>query len=112
MKTNTRLSIIIPIFNEEKNIVSLYRKIEKDLSYYSWEVIYVDVGSTDKSFQELKKIADLNKRVKVIKFENNYGQPLAMRYALEIACSNFVVFMDGDGQFEPKSIAALYDYMT
>lgn len=92
------ISIIIPVFNEEKNILILHTKISavfKDLNR-NYEIIYIDDGSTDESFKILKEIELRDREVKLISFERNYGQTAALDMGLHAAHGNFVLTIEAD----------------
>ena len=97
-----KLSIVIPIFNEEKNIVKLFKKLKKiNLNNIGFkkEIIAIDDGSTDKSLSILKKISG----IKVLK-QNNYGKGKAVQYGIKKSSGNYVIIQDGDLEYDPKDI--------
>ncbi len=100
-------SIVIPIFNEEKNVKVLFNEIKDVMRKVSnsYEVIFVNDGSTDNSLDVLKKIND--KHLKVINFAANYGQSCAFDAGFRFSKGRFVVTMDGDLQNNPKDIIRL-----
>lgn len=104
-----KISVVIPIFDEEDNIKVLYERTKAVLNelYPKHEIIFVDDGSRDQSFSMLKKIASQDKKVKVIKFERNFGQTAAMMAGIQIAKGTTIVTMDGDLQNDPADIPAL-----
>lgn len=102
-----RLSLVVPIYNEEQNIPLFYEKLMK-LSY-TWEAIMVDDGSTDRSMQELEKLAASDTRVKVIRLRRNYGQTAAMAAGFEHATGDIVIPLDADLQNDPADIPQLLD---
>ncbi len=103
------LSIIVPIYNEGENIIPLHADIVTALADFplEYEVIFVDDGSTDNSFAELKKIAEGDKRIKVIRFRRNFGQTAAMVAGFSAAAGSVLVPMDGDMQNDPADIPLL-----
>ncbi len=102
MKTPELLSIVIPVYNEEGNIQSLTQTIEESLTSYTYEIIYVDDCSTDKTRQEIKAMKNPN--VVLIELKRNYGQSPALAAGIEFARGNYIVTMDGDGQNDPSDI--------
>ncbi len=102
-KSSTPLiSVIIPIFNEEKTIRNV---IERIPNHQRYEIILVDDGSTDNS---LKKILEINNReIKIIKHENNQGYGAAVLSGFKHAAGDIIVTMDSDGQHNPEEISAL-----
>lgn len=108
-----KLSIIIPIYNEEQNIAELQKRlisaIKKDFKKWKYEIILVDDGSHDNSFKLLKKIHLKNKNFKIIQFSRNFGHHLALSAGLDLASGDYIVFMDGDLQDKPEEIINLYN---
>lgn len=98
------LSIIIPVYNEEENIAELYERLCSILSVMdkSYEIIFVDDGSTDNTFQEIKAIPDSN--IRIIKFQRNYGKAAALSCGFKKSKGDFVITLDGDLQDDPKEI--------
>ncbi|MHA1677503.1 MAG: glycosyltransferase family 2 protein [Promethearchaeota archaeon] len=105
----TKLSIVIPTYNEEKNVVLLYRAIKEVLDKITknYEIIYVDDGSRDRTFLNLKELHERDKRVKVIKFRRNFGQTAAMDAGFKFASSDIIIGMDADLQNDPRDIPRL-----
>ena len=102
------LSIVIPVFNEEGNIKSLYEELTNVISIYKQcEVIFVDDGSTDNSFKFLKEIQESDPRVKLIKFRRNFGQTAALAAGFKYAEGDAIVTMDADRQNDPADISKL-----
>lgn len=103
------LSIIIPLYEEEKNVPLLHAAISKSLESAKllYEIIFVDDGSRDGTFAQAKAIADSDRRVKIIKFRRNYGQTAAMSAGIRAASGDIVVTMDGDLQNDPEDIPLL-----
>jgi len=102
-----RLSIIIPIFNEEKNIPILYREIkevEKKMDKDSVQTIFVNDASTDASLARLTEITEKDRNVKVIDFVRNFGQTAALSAGIAAADGEIIIPMDGDLQNDPKDI--------
>lgn len=106
MQHNRRISIVIPIYNEQDNIPLLYESLAKQEGY-EWEAIMVNDGSRDQSFERLKEIADRDTRIKVINLRKNYGQTAAMASGFDIASAEIVVPMDADLQNDPADIPRL-----
>lgn len=103
------LSIVIPVFNEEKNISLLIEKIELTVKKLtnSYEIIFVDDGSSDSTFLELRKHADRDVSIKIIKFTRNFGQTAALNAGFRYAQGEYVVTLDGDLQNNPADIPRL-----
>ena len=106
---NKVISIVIPLFNEEESIVELSITLKKVLERMraNYEVIFVDDGSTDGSYQKIKEINHLNNRFKCIKFKRNYGKSAALSEAFKAAKGDYVITMDADLQDDPEEIPAL-----
>ncbi len=104
-----KISIVIPVYNEEENIERVYREIVEVLENekLNGEIIFVNDGSVDKTEEILNSIADRDKRVKVIHFRRNFGQTAAIMAGFELAESDIIITMDGDGQDDPKEIPKL-----
>ncbi|MFH1046024.1 MAG: glycosyltransferase family 2 protein [Candidatus Omnitrophota bacterium] len=103
------ISVIIPAFNEEENIEPLYAKIKSALDPLGklYEVIFIDDGSRDRSFEVLKRLATEHKTVRVIRFSKNYGQTAALAAGFSYAQGDKVITMDADLQNDPQDIARL-----
>ena len=103
------LSIVIPVYNEEENVEPLLAEIRSvtDRLGRSHEVIVVDDGSRDATFERLACARRQNRALRVIRLKRNFGQTAAMAAGLSHARGEFVVLMDGDGQNDPTDIPAL-----
>lgn len=103
------LTIIVPVYNEEQNVSLLYDKLIDffNNSQYTWEAIFIDDGSTDKSFQELQKVSDKDHRVTVIKLVRNFGQTAALAAGIDFARGQVIIPMDSDLQNDPVDITNL-----
>ena len=105
----TKLSIIIPILNEKKNIIKLINEIRRKLTFINYEVIFVDDNSTDGSIDVLKKIKLIDKRFKYIFNRGPRDLTQSCFKGIQIAKSDLVVIMDGDLQHNPTYIKFLYN---
>ncbi|MFN3263679.1 MAG: glycosyltransferase family 2 protein, partial [Aquificaceae bacterium] len=103
------LSVVIPAYNEEENIPILYEKLRKVLENLGreYEVIFVDDGSADHTWERLKEIAERDPKVKLIRFRKNYGQTAAMYAGFQHASGEVVITMDADLQNDPEDIPVL-----
>ncbi len=103
------ISVVIPVYNEEENIPSLYSKLKDVLERIraEYEIIFIDDGSTDKSFSLLAGIHSKDGRVKVIKFRKNFGQTAAMSAGFEQSKGDVLITMDSDLQNDPEDIPML-----
>ena len=104
------LSIVVPIYNEEKNIPILYERLKKAASSISsnHELIFVNDGSKDASLLELLKLAQADNRVFYINFSRNFGHQIAVTAGLDYSKGDAVVIIDGDLQDPPELIPQLY----
>ncbi len=103
------VSIFIPVYNEEDNLILLQDKISEALNQqaFTYEIIYVDDGSKDASYSILKQIASKNYNVKVIKFRRNFGQTAAMSAGIDVAEGKVLIPMDSDLQNDPSDVPNL-----
>ena len=107
----TQISIVIPLLNEEGNIKVLYESLLPVVEKISadYEIIFVDDGSKDSSFDIITKISQLNKRVLGISLSRNFGHQIALSAGLEHALGEAVVMLDADMQHPPEIIVDLYN---
>lgn len=105
------LTIVIPIYNEEKNIKILYRELMDTLTILNieFEIIFIDDGSYDQSFKVLEKLQQNDNRVVVIKFRKNFGQTAALSAGFDHARGEIVITMDGDLQNDARDIPLLLE---
>ena len=101
------LSVVIPVFNEEQSVGPLHAEIEQALADFDYEVLYIDDGSTDKSFSVLTDIQKKCPRVRLVKFRRNFGQTAAMSAGFKYARGKIIIPMDADGQNDPADIPKL-----
>lgn len=103
------VSVTIPVFNEEKNINSLYEKLINvlDLMSCNYEIIFVNDGSKDASPDVLNALAENDTKVKVIHFTRNFGQTAAMMAGFDHATGDIIIPMDADLQNDPEDIPRL-----
>ncbi|MFC2129478.1 glycosyltransferase family 2 protein [Bacteroidota bacterium] len=104
------LSIVLPSYYEEENIKFIYDEIIKELPKgEEFELIFVDDGSKDKTFENISILAKQDKRVKGIRLSRNFGHQVALLAGLQEAKGDLVISMDADGQHPPKVIQALLE---
>ena len=103
------LSIVIPLFNEEESLPELCAWIEKVIhaNNYSYEIILVDDGSTDNSWNVIEQLRITNSNIKGIKFQRNYGKSAALNEGFKAAQGNVIITMDADMQDSPDEIPEL-----
>lgn len=101
------VSIVIPVFCEERNIHNLYEQLEmvtKDMGNYAWEYVFVNDGSRDGSYSVMKKLASSDKKVKIIDLSRNFGKEIALSAGVEAASGAAVITIDADLQHPPELI--------
>ena len=108
------ISVVIPLYNEEESLPELQAWIQRvmDTNGFSYEIIFVNDGSTDRSWQVIEQLASQHKEVKGIKFRRNYGKSPALFCGFEKAEGNVVITMDADLQDSPDEIPELYRMIT
>ena len=108
------ISVVIPLYNEEESLPELAAWIKKvmEKNGYTYEVIFVNDGSTDRSWQVIERLAAESEHIKGIKFRRNYGKSPALYCGFEKAEGNVVITMDADLQDSPDEIPALYRMIT
>ncbi|MFH2001308.1 MAG: glycosyltransferase [Planctomycetota bacterium] len=106
-----RLSVVVPVFNEEENLEELHQRLTRTLENigYSYEVIFVDDGSSDASTRMLHRMADGDERTVIVTFNRNYGQHAAVMAGLEQSVGEVVVTLDADLQNPPEEIPRLVE---
>ena len=114
VKESVYLSIVIPVYNERENISYLYENLNKVLPTLGrkYEVILIDDGSTDGTFNELVKIHEQNNNYKILKFRKNFGQTPAMSAGFDYANGEIIITLDADLQNDPKDIPLLIEKMN
>jgi len=106
LKDLVKVSFVIPLKNEEKSLLTLYKEItfETKKLAISYEIIFVDDGSTDNSFDILKSIHQKDPKVKVVKLRGNFGKSVALQAGFEVSCGEIIITLDADLQDDPKEI--------
>ena len=104
------ISVVVPLYNEEESLPELFAWIKRvmETHHFTYEVIFVNDGSTDRSWDVIEKLATENKEVKGIKFRRNYGKSPALYCGFEKAQGEVVITMDADLQDSPDEIPELY----
>ena len=105
-----QISVVIPLLNEEQSLVELYNWIAKVLrsNSFSYEIIFIDDGSTDGSWKTIESLSEADDRVKGIRFNRNYGKSQALHAGFIEAQGDVVITMDADLQDNPDEIPELY----
>lgn len=108
------LSIVVPVYNEEENIPSLYSELIGVLDQLGleYEIICVDDGSQDRSFMLLKDLAERDPRVKVVRLRRNYGQTAGFSAGFDYASGDIIVTIDADLQNDPAGVPTLLAKMA
>ena len=108
------ISIVIPLLNEEESLEELYDWIAKVMqsNRYLYEIIFIDDGSTDTSWNVIENLSLKDQCVKAIRFQKNYGKSQALDAGFELATGNVVITMDADLQDNPEEIPELYDLIV
>jgi glycosyltransferase involved in cell wall biosynthesis len=105
------ISCVIPVFNEVENVAELYQELSRSCSELkrSYEIIFVDDGSTDGSFDILKGIQAGDPKVKVLRFRRNFGQTAALAAGFDYAQGEIIITLDADLQNDPADIGKLLE---
>lgn len=108
------ISVVIPLLNEKESLVELHDWIAKVMqsNRFSYEIIFIDDGSTDGSWDVISQLSKTNVDVKGIRFFRNYGKSQALHAGFEKAKGNVIITMDADLQDSPEEIPSLYDMVV
>ncbi len=108
------ISVVIPLFNEEESLPELAAWIRKTMEThgYSYEILFMDDGSRDKSWEVIRKIQGEDPNVKGVRFRRNYGKSAALNEGFSLAQGRVVITMDADLQDSPDEIPELYRMIT
>lgn len=108
------ISVVIPVFNEDESLPELYAWIQRVMhdNKFSFEVIFVDDGSSDNSWKVIEELKTSDNRVRGIKFRRNYGKSAALNKGFELAEGEVVITMDADLQDSPDEIPGLYQMIV
>lgn len=108
------ISIVIPLYNEEESVAELYEWIARVMSthQFSYEVIFIDDGSTDKSWSVITHLAGTHSEVRGIRFRRNYGKSAGLNVGFSAAKGDVIITMDADLQDSPDEIPDLYKMIT
>ena len=105
----TDISVVVPLYNEAESLRELHTQIRSTLGHMGmrYEILFVDDGSTDRSFQVLRDLKRQDRHVRIIRFRRNYGKSAALSVAFDKAQGNVIITMDADLQDDPSEIPAL-----
>ncbi len=109
MNSVLRLSVVIPVLNEVENLRALVEEVQDALDGMSYELILVDDGSQDGSFELMEELAGDDQQIKLIRFRRNFGQTAAMSAGFDVATGEVIVPMDADLQNDPRDIPRLLE---
>ena len=114
MNTNPNISVVVPLYNEEESLPELYAWIQRVMTEnnFSYEVIFVDDGSTDRSWAVIESLREKDENVHGIKFRRNYGKSPGLHNGFQAAKGDVVITMDADLQDSPDEIPELYRMIT
>ena len=106
-----KYSIVVPFHNEEENVTTLYARLKQVMEQVgeSFELVFVDDGSSDRTYRLLEEIAAVDSRVLVVKLRRNFGQTSALAAGFDHASGEFILAMDGDLQHDPNEIPAFLE---
>jgi len=99
-----RISVLIPVFNEEKTLEEIFRRVK--LTGLADEILFIDDGSTDSTPEILKNLSK-NKKVSLIRFEKNHGKGAAIRAGIEAASGDVIIIQDADLEYDPREYPTL-----
>ncbi len=108
----SQISVVVPVRNEEGNVASLIGEIGAALKEMTHEIIYVDDGSTDNTYSQLKALQTQFAQLKIVRHAQSCGQSTAVRTGVKAAQYDWVVTLDGDGQNDPADIPKLVAAIT
>lgn len=108
------ISVVVPLFNEAESLPELHAWIKRvmDNNHFSYEVLFIDDGSTDSSWQVIRDLAAQNPEVRAFSFMHNYGKSPALQTGFQAVRGNVVITMDADLQDSPDEIPELYRMIT
>ena len=109
-----QISVVIPLYNEEESLPELHAWIKKvmDENKYSYEIVFIDDGSTDASWQIVEDLSAKFPEVKGLKFQRNYGKSAGLNRGFNVAEGDVIITMDADLQDSPDEIPGLYEMIT
>jgi dolichol-phosphate mannosyltransferase len=111
MTDQPELSVVIPVYNEEVNIFPMYERLQAALADHvdGLEMLYVDDGSADSSWEKISELANRDQRVRGLRFARNFGHQAALTAGVDGARGRAVVIIDGDMQDPPEVIPEMVD---
>jgi glycosyltransferase involved in cell wall biosynthesis len=114
IEKDIQISVVVPLYNEDESIPELHDWIIRVMqkNNFSYEIVFINDGSTDNSWQVIEKLQANNPQVRGIKFQRNYGKSAALHVGFEATKGNVVITMDADLQDSPDEIPDLYKMIT
>ncbi len=111
---NPNISVVVPLYNEEESLPELEAWIERVMTenHFTYEIIFVDDGSNDRSWEVIRTLKEKNSAVRAIRFQRNYGKSAGLYCGFEAAQGDVVITMDADLQDSPDEIPELYRMIT
>ena len=108
------ISVIVPLYNEEESLPELHAWIKRVMTAnnFTYEIIFVNDGSTDRSWDVIEELSQKDENVKGIKFRRNYGKSPALYCGFKEAKGDVIITMDADLQDSPDEIPELYKMIT
>jgi cellulose synthase/poly-beta-1,6-N-acetylglucosamine synthase-like glycosyltransferase len=106
-----KVTVLVPLFNEEESLKPLYNEIKKSVKGISsdYEIIFVDDGSTDRSLAVIKELNRFDNKIRYFSFRTNYGKSAALQVGFKHATGDVVITMDADLQDDPAEIPSLLE---
>ena len=101
------LSVVVPVRNEQDNVAPLIAEIHAALQNFTYEIVYVDDGSTDQTYERLKQLQMQYLQLRIVRHAQSCGQSTAVRTGVKVAKYDWVATLDGDGQNDPADIPKL-----
>ena len=111
---NPNISVVVPLYNEEESLPELEAWIERVMTenHFTYEIIFVDDGSNDRSWEVIRSLREKHPAVRAIRFQRNYGKSAGLYCGFEAAQGDVVITMDADLQDSPDEIPELYRMIT
>ena len=105
MSKNIDISIIVPVYNEQDSLKTLFEEIKNNInSNYNWELIFINDGSSDNSKKTIFELIEENKNIKLIDFYRNHGKSEALNSGFKLSSGEIIITLDADLQDDPKEI--------
>jgi polyisoprenyl-phosphate glycosyltransferase len=109
MNKNMKISIVVPCYNEEENLVILYQRICEILTGFDYEITFIDDGSKDNTLSNIITLSEQDEKVKYISFSRNFGHQNALKAGLDLSSGDCVISLDADLQHPPELIPEMIE---